>query len=187
MEIKRIDFLDGFRGIAILLVILFHSYVRWPEIVPYGNTFSSIILFRYGYLGVQLFFLISGFVILMSLEKSKNFYSFIYKRWIRLFPVMLIATILIYFTSTLLFERPSGNPDIKSIIPGLIFIEPSWIKLITGYNINVIEGAFWSIFVEVKFYFIFGLLYFSFGKIKAIFGLIILYLICLISIKFHIK
>lgn len=187
MEIKRINFLDGLRGVAIVLVVLYHSYVRWPEIVPYGNKFADFILFKYGKLGVELFFLLSGFVILMSLEKSENFYSFIYKRWIRLFPAMLIATILIYCTAAFLFERPAGQPDLVSTIPGLLFIEPSWINFITGYHIKSFEGPFWSLFVEVKFYFIFGLLYYAFGKNKAIISLIIFYLICLISFKFHLE
>ena len=77
---NRIQFLDGLRGIAILLVICFHSYTRWPKFVPYGHQFSDFYLFKYGYLGVQLFFLISGFVILMLLEKNKTFIQFIYKR-----------------------------------------------------------------------------------------------------------
>ena len=74
-EIKRIEFLDGLRGLAILLVIFFHAFVRWPNIVPYGSSYSDFIFFKYGYLGVELFFLISGFVILMSLEKNKHFFS----------------------------------------------------------------------------------------------------------------
>ena len=53
---NRIQFLDGLRGIAILLVICFHSYTRWPKFVPYGHQFSDFYLFKYGYLGVQLFF-----------------------------------------------------------------------------------------------------------------------------------
>jgi peptidoglycan/LPS O-acetylase OafA/YrhL len=164
---KRINFLDGFRGLAILLVICFHAYSRWPSIVPYGNRFASLILFKEGFLGVQLFFLISGFVILMTLEKSANFYNFIYKRWIRLFPAMLVATILVFVTAAYLPERPIGIPTLKNIIPGLIFIHPNLVEKITGINFGVLEGAFWSLFVEVKFYTIFGLLYFSLGTKKA--------------------
>lgn len=187
MEAKRIDFLDGFRGVAILLVLFFHSYVRWPLIVPYGNKFASITLFKYGYLGVELFFLLSGFVILMSLNKCKNFYIFIYKRWIRLFPAMLIATAFIYFTSTYLQERPNGPPELSSLLPGVLFVEPYWLKIITGHSFKILEGSFWSLFVEVKFYFIFGILYFVFNQNRAILGLLILYFLSIYSIHFHIK
>lgn len=45
------------------------------------------------------FFLISGFVITMSLEKCIDFGDFIFRRWLRLFPAMLIASILILITA----------------------------------------------------------------------------------------
>ena len=67
---NRIDYLDGHRGLAILLVIGYHAYARWPEIVPYGNQFSHIPLFSAGRFGVQLFFLISGFVIFQRIFLS---------------------------------------------------------------------------------------------------------------------
>ena len=184
---KRIEFLDGLRGVAIVLVICFHAFSRWPLIVPYGNTYGNFPLFKYGFLGVQLFFLISGFVILMSLEKNKTFLQFIYKRWLRLFPAMLIATILIYLTAQFLYERPAGIPTIDSIIPGLIFIEPSWIKTITGVRINPLEGAFWSLWVEFKFYFIFGASYFILGSKKAIIAVFSMYLLFNIGNVFNIN
>ena len=173
---KRIDFLDGLRGVAIILVVLFHAYSRWTSVVPYGDKFASFPVFKNGYLGVQLFFLISGFVILMSLEKNTSMPTFLYKRWLRLFPGMLIATILVFSTAFLLYERPMGKPDLPTVIPGLFFIDPLWIKAITGYTIQPLEGAFWSLFVEVKFYLIFGLLYFYLDEFKAIVILTLLYL-----------
>jgi peptidoglycan/LPS O-acetylase OafA/YrhL len=177
----RIRFLDGFRGLAILLVVLFHAYTRWPMFVPYGNSYSNFIIFKEGFLGVQLFFLISGFVILMTLEKSNSLFIFIKKRWFRLFPTMLIATIFIFLTSRLLPERPNGIPKITSIIPGLFFIEPNWIKDFTNIDFGSLEGAFWSLYVEVKYYFIFGFFYFLIGKNRAIICLFSCYLIWLLS------
>lgn len=183
---KRITFLDGLRGIAILLVVCFHSFARWPKFVPYGEQYSNIAIFKFGYLGVQLFFLISGFVILMSLENSFNFYQFLFKRWLRLFPTMLIATILVYVTAQFIEGRPAGIPKFNSIIPGLLFVEPSWILLITGMKINLLEGSFWSLFVEFKFYVIFGLLYFRFGKLNAILGIFLMFLTSFIARKFNV-
>lgn len=180
---KRIEFLDGLRGLAILLVICFHTFSRYPKIVPYGNLYGNFPLFKYGFLGVQLFFLISGFVILMSLEKRTSFFDFIYKRWLRLFPAMLVATIFIFCTAKFLHERPGGLPKINSVLPGLFFIEPSWIKIITGISINPLEGSFWSLFVEFKFYFIFGVSYFILGREKSIIAIFLMYLLSLYFIK----
>ncbi|WP_420839686.1 acyltransferase family protein [Colwellia maritima] len=81
---ERIKYLDSHRGIAILFVVFYHLFSRWSEILPYGNSFTNIV-FNQGFLGVQLFFLLSGFVILMTLERTKSFSSFLYKRWLRLF------------------------------------------------------------------------------------------------------
>lgn len=54
-NLKRVEYLDGLRGLAIIMVLLFHSFARWGEIVPYGEKFSAFILFEDGNLGVQLF------------------------------------------------------------------------------------------------------------------------------------
>jgi Predicted acyltransferases len=66
----RITHLDGMRGLAILLVIAYHAYARWPELLPYAATTQHIPLLAFGWVGVQLFFMISGFVIFMTLDKS---------------------------------------------------------------------------------------------------------------------
>lgn len=176
---KRINFLDGFRGLAIVLVLFFHAFVRWTKNVPYGTEFSSFSIFKNGWLGVQLFFLISGFVILMSLEKSTGFIQFIKKRWLRLFPTMLIATIFIFVTATFFYERPNGLPNIIDIFPGLLFINASYISTIFKLNIVALEGSFWSLFVETKFYLVFGFFYFYKGRSNAIALIFVLFLISL--------
>src|SRR5690554_3769604 len=177
VEMQRIKLLDGLGGIAILLVVFYHAYARYPDVVPYlTNTYGEFPLFKYGYWGVQLFFLISGFVILMSLENKKSFYHFIYRRWLRLFPAMLIATILICATASFLQERPLGQPTIMSIIPGLSFIEPEWLGYLLRIEITPLETVFWTLYTEFKFYVIFGALYFLLGKTKAVMGISFMFL-----------
>ena len=160
---NRISYLDGLRGIAILLVIFFHAFSRWMDVVPYGNSYSEITLFKYGYFGVHLFFIISGFVIFMTLEKCETWSIFLYKRWLRLFPAMLICSLLVFFTASIFNERPSGSPQLKDLIPGLTFIEPFfWEKL--GANFNSLEGAFWSLYVEFKFYLFSAFVFYFVGR-----------------------
>ena len=161
---ERIEYLDGLRAVAIVLVILFHAYARWPEVVPYGDLLSGIPIFKYGWLGVQLFFLISGFVILMTLEKCPGRMEFIYRRWLRLFPAMLFCSLLVFFTSGLFPERPSGRPDVENLIPGLTFIEPSWWSFLLGHTVVPLEGAFWSLFVEFKFYLLSAIIFYWRGR-----------------------
>lgn len=173
---NRINYLDGHRGIAILLVIGFHAYARWPELTPYSDQFSEIPIFSYGYLGVQLFFLISGFVILMTLEKCKTMSSFLIHRWLRLFPAMLVCSLFIYFTSGFFSERPRGDPSLEDLIAGLSLIDPYiWLKL-TGIELQNLEGAFWSLYVEFKFYVIAALLYFSIGSDRLVVAIFLFFL-----------
>ena len=160
----RIKYLDGLRGVAVLLVLSFHAYTRWSDLVPYGDTYAEFPLFYFGWLGVQLFFLISGFVIFMTLCRTHDLKKFIYKRWLRLFPGMLLASVILYLTLPIFPERPEGVPGIAGLLPGLTFISPAWWEAVLGIDIQPIEGAFWTLYVEFKFYIVSGLIYFLLGK-----------------------
>jgi peptidoglycan/LPS O-acetylase OafA/YrhL len=80
-------YLDGLRGVAILLVVLFHV---WPD------------YFSFGYVGVDIFFVISGFlitqIIFTKLEKNSfSFKEFYRNRIRRLFPALIILLITALF------------------------------------------------------------------------------------------
>lgn len=68
MSKQRLEYLDGLRGLAILWVLLYHFFSRWAELIPFGSTYQQWLIFEMGDLGVNLFFLISGFVIFMTLN-----------------------------------------------------------------------------------------------------------------------
>ena len=148
--------LDGLRGLAILAVVLFHCYSRGPDL-PGLNTN----LFRQGYLGVQLFFLLSGFLILHSLETSSSLGHFYHRRWLRLFPAMVAASWLIFVSAPFMYDRMDSLPGYLDALPGILFADPHWLRdwarlPVTG----PIEGDFWTLFTEVKFYLLFGAAYF---------------------------
>jgi peptidoglycan/LPS O-acetylase OafA/YrhL len=172
--VVRIDHIDGLRGVAIGSVALFHAFARWPDLVPYGSRYADY--FGYGWLGVELFFLISGFVILMTLERSRSFGDFMIRRWLRLFPAMLICSAIIFLTAPAFPYRPTGAPRLADIVPGITFIDNRWLELIGGPN-RTLEGSFWSLFVEMKFYIGFGLAYFLAGRTFAIAGLVLIFIL----------
>jgi peptidoglycan/LPS O-acetylase OafA/YrhL len=174
---NRIEYLDGHRGLAILLVALYHAYARWPAFVPYQAQFAEVALFKYGWLGVELFFLISGFVILMTLEKCSTAGEFLYRRWLRLFPAMLVCTVIIFLTSDYFSERPGGIPPWESVLPGLSFIEPDWWSALIGRPIAVLEGSFWSLYAEFKFYVFAALIYYWRGRNALIGSLTFVFLV----------
>ena len=155
------------------MVVLFHAYVRWPDIVPYGNAYANVALFEYGWLGVYLFFMISGFVILMTLERCANARNFLYRRWLRLFPGMLLCALLILSSAGYFHERPLGPVSPSSLLPALTFIEPAWWSKVIGAEIKPLEGAFWSLFVEFKFYVFAAAVFFWRGRNALIAALLL--------------
>jgi peptidoglycan/LPS O-acetylase OafA/YrhL len=171
----RIKHIDGLRGLAILSVVFFHGYSRWNEIEPYRQTPILRNLFSYGFLGVELFFMISGFVIFMSLQHKKSLGFFLWSRWLRLAPAMLIASGVIFLTSSLIPERPIGKASVGDLLPGILLIDPGILNKILGTSVKSLDGAFWSIYVEAKFYVVAAMFFFILrdSKLKSI---VILYL-----------
>jgi len=148
----RIASLDGLRGIAVLMVVLYHYFQRFPEFTPYED--QLLPWTSYGYLGVHLFFMISGFVIAFTLERGKPPLDFVIRRFLRLWPPILVCSIFT-FTVMYLVDSPftvARRVDVSGFLPSLTFIQPSiWAKILPVDN--YIDGAYWSLFVEVRFYF----------------------------------
>ena len=170
----RIAFLDGHRGLAILLVVGFHAFSRWPTLIPNGDCCARFPVFQLGWLGVELFFLLSGFVILMTLDRCERAIDFFRARWLRLFPAMLVCSLIIFCSAPFFRERPAGAPGVDSLLPGLVFMDLTWLQRLFRHPIRPLEGSFWSLYVEVKFYVFAALVYFRFGRpalLKALVGL----------------
>ncbi len=188
---RRIDFIDGLRGVAISAVVLFHAFARWPDLYVYGNKFVGNPLLDTHIAGVNLFFIISGFVILMTLRKCNGFGEFLGRRWLRLFPAMFWCSVLVLLTSGLFWERPRGEIHFWDLLPGLTLIGDGvgvhylWDALTTLLGLHVpiagIEGAFWSLYVEVKFYAVFGLAYFLLGERLSVSFVVLVWLLGLLS------
>ena len=176
---NRIESIDGLRGVAITLVILFHTFYHSISLTPWLSGLENVWVVKYGFLGVELFFLISGFLIYKSIENCKSLGEFLLKRWLRLFPAMLLATILIFSTSYFLSERPNGIPKLVDCLPGLLFIHPYFFEKFFTIKTVPIEWAYWSLFVEVIFYVIFGISYFT-NKKNAPNALLILFLLSIL-------
>lgn len=156
----RIAYLDGLRGVAILAVIGFHYFTCFQSMYPYGSAWSDFPLFRWGYYGVHLFFAISGFVIALTLERCGGFAEFAVRRFARLWPTMLLCSVITYAVLSVLPTPWPQSP--VNFLPSLTFIDGQvWNKLIPGLNAEWIDVAYWSLFVEVRFYLIAALLWFA--------------------------
>lgn len=167
----RIGILDGFRALAICAVILFHFFCLYTipssavNLYPYGNQYDY---FHYGYLGVEFFFIISGFVIYFTLEATSSLRQFWVKRLIRLWPSIFIASVLIFIFFSI-FQPTAEGGKIQNFIPSLTFFTPTLInplltKMGVVMSVNYLDGSFWSLWVEIQFYLFASLIYFSFKK-----------------------
>jgi peptidoglycan/LPS O-acetylase OafA/YrhL len=161
---KRIQTIDSFRAISIIAVILYHFFSRWTppynqeNLYPYANNFD---FFERGKLGVQFFFIISGFVIYFTLTNTTSFKEFWKKRFARLVPSMFVASVCIFIFISL-FDNTNKFPSghyIINFIPSLTFISPAIFEKF-GLNVAYLDGSFWSLWPEIQFYILASSLYF---------------------------
>lgn len=145
----RLAALDGLRLLAALAVLAYHytgiGIPHWGS-VP-AITFPTLnVVSRYGYLGVHLFFVISGFVILMT-AYDRSIESFSASRVARLFPAYWVAVLL---TVTLQqFWHEGRNPSLVDGLVNLTMIQES-------FGVINVQGAFWTLWIELKFYLLIG-------------------------------
>ncbi|MBC8152273.1 MAG: acyltransferase, partial [Bacteroidetes bacterium] len=146
--VVRIRELDALRGIAALLVVLFHFTMFRPQ-AEYG--------FKYGVTGVDLFFMISGYVIFLTINRVRDWRDFIVSRVARLYPAywtaVLLTTLLLY-----VFDRPHFFP--KATLANLTMLQ-------NFVGTGDLDGAYWTLAVELIFYGLMLLLFVS-GQLRTV-------------------
>jgi len=139
---SRLAELDALRGLAAMAVVLFHYTVQAPKIVPSIETVGHG--FAFGEYGVHLFFAISGFVIFMTLERTKTSAAFAFSRFTRLFPAYWAAIAL-----TTIVEWLLGQP---ALLQSAQVIAVNLTMLQGFVYVPAVDGAYWSLTVELAFY-----------------------------------
>jgi peptidoglycan/LPS O-acetylase OafA/YrhL len=184
---NHIDFLDQVRGAAIFIVFASHC-VSTAYLPTYGvadlkwngwfrdfhapASFLVFVPLTLGWAGVAIFFVVSGFCIHLSHERSqkKSWKIFFIRRFFRIYPPYLLALLFfalafpwtrLLFTSKLLHVHQEWFYSMVQLGAHLL--------LVHNFNLILQEGinpAFWSIAVEVQLYLLYPLLYFIF-RIKS--------------------
>jgi peptidoglycan/LPS O-acetylase OafA/YrhL len=152
---NRLQELDALRGIAALMVVLFHFTMGRQE---------ANLGFKLGTTGVDLFFIISGFVIFMSLSKVKNSKDFIINRISRLYPTYWAC---VSFTSLLTITYFSYTKSDITFSQYLIQYIGNMTMFQYYLNIPNIDDTYWTMIVEMNFY-ILVLFVFHFNLTKYI-------------------
>lgn len=153
----RLYVLDGLRLIAALGVVAFHwtGVDRHPYV--WGTTprqlFPALHRFgSYGWLGVQLFFLISGFVICMSCW-GKSPREYFTSRVVRLYPAYWVGVLM----TTLVVNFAVGvRPDRKPMSLSETFTNLTMLERPLG--ITEADGVYWTLWIEMRFYLLFAVL-----------------------------
>jgi peptidoglycan/LPS O-acetylase OafA/YrhL len=175
---SRILGLDILRGAAAVGVMLWHYTFRYEQI--YGPQAGLSFRFRGGHYGVTLFFIISGFVILMTLEKCKTAKDFVVARFTRLYPPFWVAMILT-FSTLAIFGLPgrevSGINALKNLpmVPSLL-------------HAPYVDGDYWTLEIELCFYALMLVIFLAKGlKIApmVMLGLVALALIDQLAARWH--
>ena len=159
---ENIQSLQVIRGIAAILVFLYHGTGIIKENFGYHLAQG---IFAFGYSGVDIFFVLSGFIIFYTSENnnSNNLYigpkEFLLKRFLRIYPIYWVA---VGFTLTLCIIGDVFFHTVSSSTMG--FIEKGGVPLILKSIFllpnGVILGVAWTLIFEVMFYILFGIFYF---------------------------
>ncbi|MFF4388265.1 MULTISPECIES: acyltransferase family protein [unclassified Streptomyces] len=146
----RLAVLDGVRVLAALSVLFYHYFAlesAWGK-APAAIFPTAHRLAVYGWLGVEIFFLVSGFVICMS-AWGRTVGDFAVSRVSRLFPAYWAA---VAFTTLVLYAWPEVR-QVKAFSHVVVNLS----MLQGGLGVPNIDDAYWTLFVELKFYVLFAI------------------------------
>ncbi|MFK8066929.1 MAG: acyltransferase family protein [Gammaproteobacteria bacterium] len=136
----RFNILDLMRFVAALCVVLYH-YTAGEYNASYGF-FAEVT--KFGYLGVPLFFMLSGFVISAS-ALNRTPAEFAISRLTRLYPTIFVC-LSISTLVMVLFGGVEIQPSVKQFISNLTLLN-------TYVGEEYIDGVYWTLLAELKFYF----------------------------------
>ena len=147
MSRTRVPELDLLRFTAAAAVVVFHFYVLLPGTTGFQQALATGS--RFGFLGVPLFFMISGFVILWTaFNRSPG--QFVLARFCRLFPSYWVCVLI---TSAVL-GAAGGAPPWRQIVANLTMCHHL-------FGFESVDEVYWTLFIELKFYgLVFALLLF---------------------------
>lgn len=144
----RIEALDGLRFIAFLMVMFYH-YLFIAPLQGYIPRIYMVEAFSFGEYGVDLFFLISGFVITLSSE-NRTAKDFLIARFNRIVPLFIACAFILFF-----FSISLPMIDAKERLVSLLYSLSFFPRL---FGKEYFSAVYWTIAIEVTFYILVAIL-----------------------------
>jgi peptidoglycan/LPS O-acetylase OafA/YrhL len=155
----RFELLDCLRGLAAMSVVLYH-YVGFIPLmrIPVGSIGQAIVsVTRYGYLGVPTFFVLSGYVIAMTAARyefaPQTSLRFVLRRLVRLVPPYWLMVAI--YVATILLGKRLGAFANTEVTAGQVAAHFGYAQHVLGFP--PLDIAYWTLCLEVQFYFVFAL------------------------------
>lgn len=163
--------LDGIRGVAIAMVLLFHYFYVPAAVTPGGLAEHVLRPLRVGWTGVDLFFVLSGFLIggilLDERQSSSYFKTFYARRFYRIVPLYAVVLCACYLFALLVEHDHAPQFSWMFLIrlpwlPYVFFAQNFWMASRNTLGMPGL-GATWSLAVEEQFYLTLPLIVWLFG------------------------
>lgn len=141
-ESGRLQELDCLRGVAAFLVVISHLSFSYHKLFPQAQAPS--VALHIDLFAVLMFFMISGFVILMTLERSKTALDFVVSRFSRLYPAYW-ACVLITFGVVAWFGLAGHERTFTEMLVNLTMVQGL-------FHVPHVDWSYWTLQVELFFY-----------------------------------
>lgn len=147
-RLPALDLLRFFAAVGVLAYHYVSSYLPYESLGPLLQ--AATLITRYGYLGVELFFMISGFVILWSAQ-GRTPTAFVVSRISRLYPTFWVAMLL---TSAFLLLVPPHVPQMAAQEMDLRRLLANATMVPGMLNAERIDEVYWTLELEIRFYYL---------------------------------
>ena len=171
---KQIAPLDGFRGLAVILVMAYH-FIGW---------------FSFGWIGVDLFFVLSGFLITGKLWESVHepgyYASFYLRRLLRIVPAYFLVLIIFFLLIPLVSD--SAGQSLQPLLDTQLYYWTFTLNIydaLHGWPEKIFLVHLWSVATEMQFYLIWPFIVMAFARKHDRFALF-LGILCVVAILFRV-
>lgn len=173
----RLVSVDYFRIILSLLVVFQHTFELSKT--PYFN-FHELFGSKFA---VDSFFVLSGFLVFNSFIKNPRIGSYFLKRFLRIYPAYIFSIVFFSLFLFLIFPNVAFKALFDYFLPQVFFLnflKPTINGVFDSNNIQVVNGALWTLKIEVLFYLVVPLIYYLIKKFNYKVVLLLLFLFSIV-------